>query len=181
MKRIVLFNLISLVTLAVNAQGKGAEFKGVAMGSPLNQLKEVEGLAELRCTITGEQEESCFASRPSITYGGQHVQSLMADFRNGKLASVGVQTFGGTGAILQQTIKAKYGRPTAVRKVRQSLKNGNHYQMSVIEWRLPNGDYISIQDHPAPVDEVFTEINSKQFMELRNKAAKATPKQKSDI
>lgn len=182
MKRLYAAIAISILSTAALAQAQRVDFKGLPMGSTIEQVKAAEGLASLHCMEIGDPgSNTCWTDRPETTYAGQIVKTLSAELMDGKLVSVGVETLGGTGELIEQALIAKYGRAKSRYKVPKALKNGVKYQMTVTKWQLVSGDEISIQDHPKPVDQVFIEINSSTYVKWRKGAQKLTKKEKQDV
>lgn len=182
MERIFLAILFLAGACSSGAIAQTLEFKGVPLGASIDELRSVAGLADLQCPIMdSDGNGSCWISTPEMTYADQHVKSFSADFLLGRLAQASVETFGGSGELIEQALLAKYGRPAKKYKVQQTIKNGANYKMSVTEWKLKSGGMISIQDHPMPANQMFTSLISPAWIAWQRRAGTATAKAKKDI
>lgn len=152
------------------------------MGASIDDLRALAGLEAMRCPVMDDAGNgSCWIATPEMTYADQYVKSFSADFLLGRLAQASIETFGGSGELIEQSLSAKYGRPAKKYKVQQTVKNGAMYKMSVTEWRLKSGGMISIQDHPMPANQMFTALISPAWLAWQRRASTATAKAKSDI
>jgi hypothetical protein len=176
-----LFGALLFCASVGTSQAQNVEFKGIPMGISLDELRAKADLPSLSCTDLGEDTSSCWVSKTGTTYAGQSVLNFSADFLGAKLANISMQTLGGTASKISQALSAKYGNPKVKRTVIKTLKNGSKYTMYVTTWRLSSGDEIAIEDHQAPVNEVYTALTSKSWVKWRNHAQKITSKEKKDI
>lgn len=157
------------------------EFKGVPLGSTLEQFENTVPLANRNCSKQAEDpDESCWGST-NATYAGQIIKTINVDLLNGRTAQITVATLGGSAEIIRSALISKYGKPTGRRQVSKAMKNGAKYKMSVTEWRTKDGGSIAIEDHPAPVGEVYTSLISSDWLKWQARSMKAGPKAKADI
>jgi hypothetical protein len=157
------------------------EFKGVPMGTSLEQLESTVTISNRNCLKPiGDPDQSCWGSTDA-TYAGQVIKTIMVDLRNGQTAHITVATLGGSGEIIRSALVSKYGKPTGKRQVSKSMKNGIKYTMSVTEWRLRSGGLIAIEDHPQPVGEVYTSLMTPAWQKWQSEANKADRKAKADL
>lgn len=151
------------------------------MGATIEEFKRLPGTENVTCDdLPSTPIRTCFGST-DMTYAGQHVITISADFIEGRLAKASVSTFGGSGEIIQSALKSRYGKPTRRRQVPQTMKNGNTYKMVVTEWRTDNGGLISIEDHPTPQNTVYTSLTSAVWLHWQSGAAKAGTREKQDL
>lgn len=178
-KNCVIFAITLLTAQYVTAQV--LEFKGLPMGATATEFENTVKFETVNCVKpAGDPEQSCWG-QTDATYAGQHIKSLSVYYIDSRTAEISVMTFGGTGDIIRSAITSKYGKPTRQAKVSQTMKNGAAYKMAVTEWKTKDGDMISVQDHPAPVNEVYTALISKAWLRWQATASKATSKQKADL
>lgn len=180
MRSILLVLFLHLAPLAAVAQP--IEFKGLPMGSTLEAFKALaESGSKLTCLAEDKNGlKTCFGST-GITYADQQILDISADFLDDKLASVTIQSHGGTADIIRQAISSKYGKVKATSKLRQTNPNGSLYDATLYEWKPSGGGRVSVQDHPRPHHKVYVSLESAEKLAWFNKVNTATPRAKKDI
>lgn len=181
MKRTLLTILMLSLVYGICA-AEPLEFKGVAMGATVDEFKAAATAGgDLSCIDEDKSGlKSCLGST-DVTYADQRILTISGDFLRDRLASVSIQTDGGTADIIRQAITSKYGNPTSRSQLRQTNDNGTHYSATLYEWKLKQGGRISVQDHPRPHNKVYVTLESPEKIAWFKRVNTATPKTKKDI